>query len=63
MKIFGHPMSTCTRKVLATLVETNTPYELVVIDFATGEHKQPLHLSRQPFGKGPALEDGNFAMY
>jgi glutathione S-transferase len=63
IKIFGHPASTCTRKVLFTLHETNTPYELVVVDFAKGEHKQEPHLSRQPFGKVPALDDDGFALY
>ena len=63
LKIFGHPMSTCTRKVLMTLAETNTPYDLTVVDFAKGEHKQEAHLGRQPFGQLPALEDDGFAMY
>jgi len=63
IKIFGHSASTCTRKVLFTLHETNTPYELVVVDFAKGEHKQEPHLSRQPFGKVPALDDDGFALY
>jgi glutathione S-transferase len=63
MKIFGHPASTCTRKVLMTLAETETPYEFVVVDFAKNEHKQQPHLSRQPFGQVPALEDENLRMY
>ena len=63
MQIFGHPMSTCTRKVLMTLAETNTPYDLVVVDFAKGEHKQNPHLARQPFGQVPALQDGDFELY
>ena len=63
MKIFGHPGSTCTRKVLLTLNETNTPFELQVVDFATGQHKQPAHLAHQPFGQVPALDDGGFQMY
>jgi len=63
MKIFGHPMSTCTRKVLFTLHETNTPFELTVVDFAKGEHKAPAHLARQPFGQLPALDDDGFALY
>ena len=46
-----------------TLAETNTPYELVVVDFAKGEHKQEPHLSRQPFGQVPALKDGDFELY
>jgi glutathione S-transferase len=63
MKIFGHPMSTCTRKVLMTLAETNTPHEFVLVDFAKGEHKQPPHITRQPFGQVPALQDGDFELY
>lgn len=63
IKLFGHPGSTCTRKVLFTLNETNTPYELTLIDFTKGDHKAPAHVARQPFGQMPALEDGSFAMY
>jgi glutathione S-transferase len=63
IKIFGHPMSTCTRKVLMTLAETNTPHEFTTVDFAKGEHKQEPHMSRQPFGQVPALDDEGFAFY
>jgi glutathione S-transferase len=63
MKIYGHPMSTCTRKVLMTLAENNTPYELELVDFAKGEHKQPAHLARQPFGQIPSLDDEGFKLY
>ena len=63
MKVFGHPMSTCTRRVLTTLIETGTPYELVVVDFGQGEHKQPAHLARQPFGQVPTIEDEGFELY
>jgi glutathione S-transferase len=63
LKIFGNPFSTCTRKVLMTAAETGTPHELVVIDFAKGEHKHEQHVRRQPFGRVPALEDDGFEMY
>lgn len=63
MKIFGHPMSTCTRRVLMTLAETNTSYELELVDLMTGAHKQPAHLARQPFGQVPTLKDGDFELY
>ena len=63
IKIFGHPMSTCTRKVLMTLAETNTPHEFVLVDFAKGEHKQAPHIQRQPFGQVPAMQDGDFELY
>lgn len=63
MKIFGHPMSTCARKVLMTLAETNTAYEFELVDLMKGEHKQPAHLARQPFGQVPSLQDGDFELY
>jgi glutathione S-transferase len=63
IKVYGHPVSTCTRKVLIALAETNTPYELSVIDFAKGEHKQEPHLGRQPFGQVPTIDDDGFALY
>ena len=63
MKIFGHPMSTCTRKVLTTLAETGASYEFVLVDFAKGEHKQEPFITRQPFGQVPALEDDGFELY
>lgn len=56
-------MSTCTRKVLTALIETNTPYQLHVIDFAKREHKQEPHLSRQPFGQIPAIDDEGFVLF
>ena len=46
-----------------TLNETNTPFELSVVDFAKGEHKQPAHIAHQPFGQVPALDDEGFEMY
>lgn len=63
MKIFGNPMSTCTRRVTATLAEKQAKFEMVVIDFAKGEHKQPANLARQPFGQIPSLTDGDFTLF
>ncbi len=63
MKIFGHPMSTCTRKVLATIAEKGQTADLVVVDFAKGEHKAADHVARQPFGQIPTLEDGDFKLF
>jgi glutathione S-transferase len=63
IKLYGNPMSTCTRKVLATLHETNTPFEMNVVDFGKGENKQPAHMAHQPFGQVPAIDDDGFGMY
>ncbi|HXN31343.1 MAG TPA: glutathione S-transferase N-terminal domain-containing protein [Polyangiaceae bacterium] len=63
MKIYGHPMSTCTRKVLATLHEKKASFEIVPVDLTTGAHKRPEHLARQPFGQIPVIDDGDFRLY
>ncbi|HEY2368263.1 MAG TPA: glutathione S-transferase N-terminal domain-containing protein [Polyangiaceae bacterium] len=63
IKLYGSPVSTCTRKVLMTLAETDTNYEMMVIDFATGAHKKEPHISRQPFGRIPAIDDDGFEMF
>lgn len=63
MKIFGHPMSTCTRKVLTTLAETGVDHEFVLLDFANGELKRAPYIELQPFGQMPALDDDGFTLY
>jgi glutathione S-transferase len=63
IKLYGNPLSTCTRKVLCTLHETGTAFDFVTLDFMKGEHKQPAHVARQPFGQVPALDDDGFAMF
>ena len=57
LKIYGNPMSTCTRKVLMTLNENGTPFEFSLVDLGKGEQKQEPNLARQPFGHVPALDD------
>ena len=63
MKLYGHPLSTCTRKVLMTAAEKAAPIELVAIDLFAGAHKQPAHLARHPFGVIPVLDDDGFVLY
>lgn len=63
MKVFGHPMSTCTRKVLTTLAEKGHEAQFVMVDIMKGEHKTPEHLARQPFGVVPAIDDDGFVLY
>jgi len=63
IKVYGYPFSTCTRKVLMTLHEKNTPYEFIIVDLAKQEQKFPEHLTRQPFGVVPVIDDEGFQMY
>jgi glutathione S-transferase len=63
MKLYGNPLSTCTRKVLTTFAEKGVEPEFVSIDFTKREQKSEQHVARQPFGVVPVLEDGSFQMY
>ena len=63
MKVYGHPMSTCTRKVLTTLAEKGHEAELLLVDLMKGEQKREANLARQPFGRVPALDDDGFLLY
>jgi glutathione S-transferase len=64
LKLYGVAQSTCTQRVVAVLAEKGiTDYELVPVDMSKGAQKQEPHISRQPFGKIPALEDDGFIVF
>jgi glutathione S-transferase len=64
MKLHGHPLSSCTRKALIVAAEKGAPnaLELITVDLFAGEHKQPAHLARHPYGVIPALDDDGFVL-
>ncbi|GAX84890.1 hypothetical protein CEUSTIGMA_g12311.t1 [Chlamydomonas eustigma] len=45
------------------LSELNLPYETVLLDMRSGEHKAPKYLEINPFGKVPAMEDGDLKLF
>ena len=63
IKIYGHPMSTCTRKVLVTLAEKGHEAEFVMVDIMKGEAKKPEYVAKHPFAVVPLLEEGDFTLY
>lgn len=63
MKLYGHPLSTCTRKVLTTLAEKGHDAEFVLVDILKGEQKKPEYLALHPFGVVPLLQDGDFKLF
>lgn len=46
VKVFGPVMSPNVARVALCLEEVGVEYEVVNVDFATGEHKSPEHLQR-----------------
>ena len=45
------------------LEELALPYEFVLLDMSAGEHHQPEFLKINPFGKVPAIVDGDFTLF
>ena len=39
MKLYGHPLSSCTRKVLMALGEKGKSADFVLVDLFAGEHR------------------------
>lgn len=63
MKLYGHPASGCTWKVLATFHEKGHAPHFEVVDITRGGHHTPEHRARHPFGQVPVLEDGAFRLF
>ena len=63
MKIYGHPLSSCTRKVLMLLAEKGRDTDFEIVDLFAHAQRSPEHLARHPFGVVPVLVDGDFVLY
>lgn len=63
MKLYGHPLATCTQRVTFLLKELGVDYEMVLVDLMKGEQKCPEYLKKQPFGKVPVLEDEDLTIF
>ena len=59
--VHGVPGSPYLRAALLGLEEKAPKYRLAAM--ALGEAKAPAHLARQPFGRIPVLEHGDFSLY
>jgi glutathione S-transferase len=59
--VYGIPGSPYVRKALLGLEEKGLAWRLVPLAF--GEHKQPAHLERHPFGRMPVLDHGDIRLY
>ncbi|KAF0910521.1 hypothetical protein E2562_002970 [Oryza meyeriana var. granulata] len=63
MKLYGATLSWNMTRCVAVLEEAGAEYEIVPLNFGTGEHKSPEHLARNPFGQVPALQDGDLYLW
>ena len=63
MKLYFHPLSGNSRRVLLVATHLDVPLERVVVDLAKGEQRDAPHLSRNPNGRVPVLEDDGFVLW
>ena len=59
--IFGHPVAPYPRTVRMMCIEKGVEHTLEVVELGTFD--QEPHVSRHPWGKIPAMQHGDFALY
>jgi glutathione S-transferase len=63
LQLYGHPMSSCTKRVAAVLHEKKVSFDLHLINIPKGEHKAPEYMAHQPFGQVPYIVDDGLVLY
>jgi glutathione S-transferase len=63
MKLYQIPLSPNCQKVVALAHEVGVPLELARVDVFKGESRTPAMLAKNPNGKLPILEDGDFVLW
>jgi glutathione S-transferase len=63
MRLYYHPLSSNSRRVLLTAHQLGLNLELVAVDLSRGEHKTPEYLHLNPNGRVPLLVDGGFHLW
>jgi glutathione S-transferase len=63
LKLYDFKSSPNCQRVKVVLEEKKLPYETVNIDLRAGAQKTPDYLKINPYGKVPALADGDTVLY
>lgn len=63
MKLYQFPLSPNCQKVVAVAHEAKVPLTLVNLDVFKGAAKSPEMLAKNPNGRVPVLEDGDFVLW
>lgn len=63
MKLYYHPLSGNSRRVLLVAAHLGVELERVVVDLPGGEQGRAPHLRRNPNGRVPVLEDGDLVLW
>lgn len=63
MKLYQFPLSPNSQKVVALAHEVGVPLAIVNLDLFKGAAKSPEMLAKNPNGRVPILEDGDFVLW
>jgi glutathione S-transferase len=63
MRLYQHPLSFNSRRVVMTALQLGAPLELIVVDLGAQEQVQPKFLEINPNHRVPVLEDGDFRLW
>jgi glutathione S-transferase len=63
MTLYDHPDCPFGMKVRIVLAEKDWDYDLVTVDLAAGQHRQPEFLKLNPYGQVPVLVDEECVIY
>jgi len=63
MKLYQFPLSPNCQKVVAVAHEVGVSFDLATVDLFKGEARTPQMLAKNPNGKLPILEDGDFVLW
>ncbi|NNB90773.1 glutathione S-transferase family protein [Corallococcus exiguus] len=63
MKLYFHPLSGNSRRVLLVAAHLDIPLERIVVDLTTGKQRETSYLGINPNGRVPVLDDGGFVLW
>ncbi|RKI46630.1 glutathione S-transferase family protein [Corallococcus sp. AB004] len=63
MKLYFHPLSGNSRRVLLVAAHLDIPLERIVVDLTTGKQREASYLGVNPNGRVPVLDDGGFVLW
>ena len=63
MKLYFHPLSGNSRRVLLVAEHLHVPLERVVVDLTKHEQRGEAHRARNPTGRVPVLDDDGFVLW
>jgi len=63
MRLYYHPRSANSRRVVMTAIHLNVELDLIVVDLLKGQHRASEYLQLNPNGKVPFLDDEGFHLW